>query len=145
MNGNPLKGNYIGSDIPMADGFRANANFFKLGFLDKTSVALGRQFAEMLPVLWMKAGAVGHCPTVEDDEASQMLFFPENRFAVLQDEAFFPAFERQLEQFPTIETIYIVTDYEAGFRAMSDRLTNRKCYQLYRDYLDNFRINQGRA
>lgn len=57
VNGNPLKGNYIGSDIPMADGFKANAAFFKLGFLDKNAVALGRQFKEMLPTLWMKAGA----------------------------------------------------------------------------------------
>lgn len=56
VNGNPLKGNYIGSDIPMADGFKANAAFFKLGFLDKNAVALGRQFKEMLPTLWMKAG-----------------------------------------------------------------------------------------
>ena len=145
VNGNPLKGNYIGSDIPMADGFKANAAFFKLGFLDKTSVALGRQFAELLPVLWMKAGAIGPCPTIETPDVPQMLFFPENRFAVLQDEASFPTFEQQLAQFSAIETIYIVTDYEAGFRAMSDRLTDCKCYQLYQDYLDNFRINQGRA
>ena len=51
----------------MADGFKANAAFFKLGFLDKTSVALGRQFKEMLPTLWMKAGAIGVCPTVSED------------------------------------------------------------------------------
>ena len=145
VNGNPLKGNYIGSELPMADGFKANAAFFKLGFLDKTSVALGRQFAELLPVLWMKAGAIGPCPSIATDEAPQMMFFPENRLAVLQDEASFPAFEKQLGQFPTIKAIYIVTDYEAGFRAMSDRLAGCKCYQLYRDYLDNFRINQGRA
>ena len=51
VNGEPLKGNYIGSDIPMSDGFKANAAFFKLGFLDKNAVALGRQFKEMLPTL----------------------------------------------------------------------------------------------
>ena len=27
VNGNPLKGNYLGSDLPMADGFKANAVF----------------------------------------------------------------------------------------------------------------------
>ncbi len=59
INGNPLKGNYLGSDLPMADGFKANAAFFKLGFLDKTKVSLGMQFKEMLPTLWMKAGAIG--------------------------------------------------------------------------------------
>lgn len=29
INGNPLKGNYLGSDIPMADGFNANVKYFK--------------------------------------------------------------------------------------------------------------------
>ena len=51
VNGKPLKGNYLVGDHPMADGFKANAAFFKLGFLDKTSIALGRQFKEMLPTL----------------------------------------------------------------------------------------------
>ena len=59
VNGNPLKGEYLGSDISMSDGFAANAEYFKLGFLDKSSVALGQQFREILPMLWLKAGAVG--------------------------------------------------------------------------------------
>ena len=29
LNGNPLKGNYVGSDIPMSDGFQANVKYFK--------------------------------------------------------------------------------------------------------------------
>lgn len=62
VNGKPLKGDYITSGeepMHMADGFKANAAFFKLGFLDKNAVALGRQFKELLPVLWLKAGAHG--------------------------------------------------------------------------------------
>ena len=43
INGEPLKGNYLGSDMPMAGGFKANAAFFKLGFLDQDAVALGRR------------------------------------------------------------------------------------------------------
>ena len=49
INDEPLKGNYIGSDIPMADGFKSNASFLKLGFLNKDSVAFDRQFKEILP------------------------------------------------------------------------------------------------
>lgn len=45
INGEPLRGNYLGSDIHMADGFKANVAFFKLDFLDKISVALGRQLS----------------------------------------------------------------------------------------------------
>lgn len=140
VNGDPLKGNYIGSDIPMADGFKANAAYFKLGFLDKNAVALGRQFKEMLPTLWMKAGAYGPCPAL-DGEISDVLLFPENRFAVLTEETSFPELEAALAERPEIETVYIITDYEAGYRTMAKRLNVKQTYQLYRDYLDNFRIN----
>lgn len=143
VKGNPLKGNYLGSDKPMADGFKANAAFFKLGFLDKTSVALGRQFKEMLPTLWMKAGAIGKCPTVSED-IPDMLILPENKFAVLIDEMSYMAFEKQIAEHTEIETIYIVTDSEPGYREMIAAFEGKNTYQLYRDYLDNFRINTGR-
>ncbi len=143
VKGEPLKGNYIGSDIPMSDGFKANAAYFKLGFLDKTSVALGRQFKEMLPTLWMKAGAVGVCPSVSED-ITDMLILPENKFAVLIDEMSYMAFEKQIAEHLEIETIYIVTDSEPGYREMIAAFEGKSTYQLYRDYLDNFRINTGR-
>jgi len=143
VKGNPIKGNYLGSDKPMADGFKANAAFFKLGFLDKTSVALGRQFKEMLPTLWMKAGAIGKCPTVSED-IPDMLILPENKFAVLIDEMSYMTFEKQIAEHSEIETIYIVTDSEPGYREMIAAFEGKNTYQLYRDYLDNFRINTGR-
>lgn len=143
VKGNSLKGNYLGSDKPMADGFKANAAFFKLGFLDKTSVALGRQFKEMLPTLWMKAGAIGVCPTVSED-IPDMLILPENKFAVLIDEMSYMTFEKQIAEHPEIKTIYIVTDSEPGYREMIAAFEGKNTYQLYRDYLDNFRINTGR-
>ena len=143
VKGTPLKGNYLGSDKPMAEGFKANAAFFKLGFLDKTSVALGRQFKEMLPTLWMKAGAIGKCPTVSED-IPDMLIFSENKFAVLIDEMSYMTFEKQISEHPEIETIYIVTDSEPGYREMIAAFEGKNTYQLYRDYLDNFRINTGR-
>ena len=144
INGNPLKGNYIGNDIPMADGFKANAAFFKLGFLDKTSVALGRQFRELLPLLWLKAGSIGPCPAIDKDAIPDMLILPENHFAVLVDESSFSAFEDALDTHPEIDTVYLVTDYDVNYRAMANSLKVKNTYQLYRDYLDNFRINQGR-
>lgn len=143
IKGNALEGEYFGRDIPMADGFKANAVYFKLGFLDKTSVALGRQFKEMLPTLWMKAGAIGKCPTVSED-IPDMLILPENKFAVLIDEMSYMTFEKQIAEHPEIETIYIVTDSEPGYREMIAAFEGKNTYQLYRDYLDNFRINTGR-
>lgn len=143
VNGNPLKGNYIGSDIPMADGFKANAAFFKLGFLDKNAVALGRQFKEMLPTLWMKAGAHGACPTI-GETVPEMLILPENRMAVLVDERAYMAFAEKLDEHPEIETVFLVTDSDSGYRDMISGLNVKESYQLYRDYLDNFRINAVR-
>ena len=143
VNGNPLKGNYIGSDIPMADGFKANAAFFKLGFLDKTKVSLRMQFKELLSTLWMKAGAIGKCPTI-DAAVPDMLILPENKMAVLTDENQFCGFSAQLAQHPEIDVVYLVTDYESSFVAMTQALEGKQTYQLYRDYLDNFRINAGR-
>ena len=143
VNGNPLKGNYLGIDIPMADGFKANAAYFKLGFLDKNAVALGRQFKEMLPTLWMKAGAHGACPTIGEEQVD-MLILPENKFAVLVDEKEYMAFAEKLDEHPEIETVFIITDSESGYRDMIAGLDVKASYQLYRDYLDNFRINAAR-
>ncbi|MBQ7037361.1 MAG: site-specific DNA-methyltransferase [Clostridia bacterium] len=143
VNGNPLKGNYIGSDIPMADGFKANAAFFKLGFLDKTKVSLGMQFKELLSTLWMKAGAIGRCPVV-DATVPDMLILPENKMAILNDENQFGVFAEKLAEHPEIDVVYLVTDYEGSFVAMTRELPGKTTYQLYRDYLDNFRINAGR-
>ena len=138
-----MAGEYFGYEHPMAEGLPANAAFFKLDFLDKTSVALGRQLAELIPLLWLKAGAHGVCPNL-DDPNTNMLVVPENKFAVLINERYFSDFEIALEKYPEIETLYFVTDSDAGYREMISKYQSKNTYQLYRDYLDNFRINTGR-
>lgn len=143
INGKPLEGTYITTEEPMADGFKANAAYFKLGFLDKTSIALGRQLAELLPVLWLKAGAYGVCPRLQDEKLSMMIL-PDNKFAILMNEKHFQEFDAEVQKHPEIQTIYIVTDSEAGYREMIAGYGEKDTYQLYRDYLDNFRINTGR-
>lgn len=147
VNGSPLKGNYLGGDPEnpraMSEGFASNAIYFKLGFLDKNEVALGRQFKKMLPLLWMKAGAFGPCPELQD-ETPEMLVLPENRMAVLVEESSYMEFLDALDQHPEIQTVFIVTDSEPGYRDMIAPLRGKNTYQLYRDYLDNFRINSVR-
>jgi len=118
--------------------------FFKLSFLDKTSVALGRQFKELLPVLWMKGGTIGKCPALENDDFPNMLILPKNKMAVLMDEIYYSEFAVELNRNPEIQTIFIVTDSETAYRSMIRSYNDKDCYQLYRDYLDNFRINTGR-
>ena len=82
--------------VPMSDGFKANAAYFKLGFLDKASVRVGRQFRELLPILWMKAGCYGPCPTVVGEVIPEMLILPENHMAILNDNTAFADFAEQV-------------------------------------------------
>lgn len=145
VNGQPLKGEYLGTDHrQMKDGFEANCIFFKLGFLDKTQVALGRQFRELLPLLWMKAGSIGPCPILESDNIPQMMVLPENGFAVLTDEKAFSQFVEQVNSKDGIRMVYLVVDSDSLYREMTHSFPRRQTCQLYRDYLDNFRINPTR-
>ena len=146
VNGNPLKGDYLGSEPPMhmADGFKANAAFFKLGFLDPTAVSLGMCISEMLPTLWLKTGAKGKCPELTGEQAPDMLILPENQFAVLINENTFADFAEKLAEHPEIQTVFLATDYEVNYQSMVKNLNVENAYQLYRDYLDHFRVNRGR-
>ncbi|MBQ9417547.1 MAG: site-specific DNA-methyltransferase [Bacteroidales bacterium] len=171
VNGEPLKGEYLVGDAskrrnnedeeagekgiagnaddarrrrPLSEGFAANCAFFKLNFLDKTQVALGRQFRELLPLLWMKAGAEGRCPRLESDQVPPMLVLSENRFAVLTDEKYFGEFLAEVEAQDAVRTVYLVVDSDTMYREMSRCFPRRQTCQLYRDYLDNFRINTPR-
>lgn len=146
VNGDPLKGDYLGSEPPMhmADGFKANAAFFKLGFLDPTAVSLGMRFSEMLPTLWLKTGAKGKCPELSGEQIPDMLILPENQFAVLINENTFADFAEKLAEHPEIQTVFLATDYEVNYQSMVKNLNVTEAYQLYRDYLDHFRVNRGR-
>jgi adenine-specific DNA-methyltransferase len=148
INGVPLKGDYLANDadgnpIPMSQGFKANCEYFKLGFLDKDDVALGRQFKEILPLLWLKAGAVGKRPELHG-ETPDMLILPENKLAILVSESSFMSFVEQLDAYPEIDTVFIVTDSEKAYREMISSISAKYTYQLYRSYLDNFSINARR-
>jgi adenine-specific DNA-methyltransferase len=119
---------------PMSEGFPANVEYFKLGFLDKNSVSLGQQFAEILPLLWLKAGAVGERPELDGEKLPDMMILPQNAFAVLLDEDRYGAFAGALLEVESISTVYFVTNSEDAFREMSDGVGIEWTFQLYRDY-----------
>ncbi len=123
---------------PMSEGFPANVEYFKLGFLDRDSVSLGQQFCEILPLLWLKAGAVGNRPELDGEDMPPWLVLPENAFAVLLDEDRYGQFVEQLLKTDKITTVYFVTNSEEAFREMSKGIPIKRTYQLYRDYIDNF-------
>jgi len=129
---------------PMSEGFPANVEYFKLGFLDKNSVSLGQQFHEILPLLWLKAGAVGERPELLNAEPPSWMILPSNKFAVLLDEDRYGEFCTALHEADNISTVYFVTNSEEAFREMSDGIGIERTYQLYRDYIDNFVLGSRR-
>lgn len=130
--------------IKMGDGFAANVEYFKLGFLDKSSVELGASFKSIIPMLWLQSGAIGKCPKLSGEELPE-IFIPQNgSFAVLLEEYAFSDFKQTLKTNPNITHAYIVTNSQITFREMSSQLTVPVVKQLYRDYIDNFTINARR-
>ncbi len=124
--------------IPMSEGFEANAAFYKLTFLDKEAVSLGTQLDKLLSILWMKAGAHGVWTIHVQGEYATLL---ETSKAILIDEYGFDELKEELVLHPEIETVYIIDDSEDNYRALAAQLSVKNTYQLYRDYLDNFKIN----
>ena len=135
---------------PLAEGFAANLAYFRLDFLDQDRVALKRAFREILPLLWLKAGAIGPRPELPA-EAPDPDFFapPENPFAVLLDEGAMQPLLQALDRRTNLRLLFIVTDAEEAFQELSAEARARlagsspqlETVQLYRDYLENFLVN----
>ena len=73
-----------------------------------------------------------------------MMILPENKMAILMNENRYSVFIEEMKKYPEIQTLYFITDSNAGYREMISRYQDKNTYQLYRDYLDNFRVGTGR-
>ena len=104
---------------------------------------MGRQFEAILPLLWARAGCMGQR---ESSRGSTPWFIPKHSpFAVLIEERRFAAFKREVSGRSDLTHIFFVTDSEENFRAMTRALPRSlacaETVQLYKSYLENFRIN----
>lgn len=135
----PIAGKYK-NGRPMSDGFEENAAYFKLDFLDPGEVTRGERFEAIVPILWMLAGCRGACQTAK---GSGKWFMPKgNPFAVLLRDDAFREFVPALRERADIDHVFLVTDSTEAFHEMASDLGDRyRCIQLYRSYLDTFRIN----
>lgn len=140
-NGEPIIGDYKFNDEgPMSDGFEENVELFKIEFLDPDEVARGDAFKAIVPILWMVAGCRGER---EDSKGSTPWFIPKHSpFAVLIQEKQFRGFREKLAERKDIEWVFLITDSEENFGQMRRTLGRKvECVQLYKSYLENFRIN----
>lgn len=144
-DGTPLRGTYL--DIEgheknhlWSNGFEENVEYFRLDFLDPDDVARGDAFKAILPVLWIVAGCRGER---EDSKGSMPWFIPKNSpFAVLVKEKRFQEFRKMIGERKDIEWVFLITDSEENFGEMRRTLGRMyQCIQLYKSYLENFRIN----
>lgn len=138
-DGTPIPGKYL-NGRELAKGFDENLAYFKLDFLDPNEVAIGSKFERVLPILWQMAGAQGQLSLSSD---RQPFYIPDaSPFAVLVKERYFSEFQAAIAERPDITHVFLVTDSEEAFREMSEEIAGeRETFMLYKNYLDNFRLN----
>ena len=138
-DGTSLPGTYL-NEQELSEGFEENLEYFRLDFLDPAEVSRGEAFQAILPILWMMAGCQGER---EDSKGSQPWFIPKRSpFAVLIKEKEFRAFRKKCAEREGIEWVFLITDSEENFATMRRTLGRKyECVQLYKSYLENFRLN----
>ncbi|HCG00489.1 MAG TPA: hypothetical protein DEV93_08070 [Chloroflexi bacterium] len=136
-DGAPIAGKHIGGR-PLHTGFTENVEFFRLDYLEADSVDLGLEFAALLPLLWLGAGAVGEHRLPSD--TGGFLVPDDSTFGVLFRESRFRPFRAALDQRPDVTHVWLVTDSEQAFAEMCAALpADKRVAMLYRDYLRHFR------
>jgi adenine-specific DNA-methyltransferase len=137
-DGQPVSGSYLGGRA-LANGFEENCEFLRLGYLDPDEVELGRCFAGIHPLLWLRAGSRGPRPQL-DPRGSSFAIVTESGYAVLFDETALREFVVALNDAPEAEWVFLVTDSEDAFAEMCLELgPTRRPEMLYRDYIRTFR------
>ena len=138
-DGSPLSGEYL-TGRQMSDGLPENLEYFRMDFIDPAHVERGDAFEGIMPILWMMAGAMGERESRRG--ASAWYLATHSPFAVLLRETKFSEFEEKLRERKDIHHVFLVTDSDDNFALMRHELGRKyRCVQLYKSYLDNFRVN----
>jgi adenine-specific DNA-methyltransferase len=125
----------------MNGGYDENVEFFELTYLDHNSVARGKAFEAVAPLLWMKFGALG--PIIA--KVKKPFAAPTGaNYAVLFDINRWPEFVEVLRGRDEVRYACIVTDSLAQYQQVVAELPQTMgVSMLYEDYLRNFEINTG--
>ncbi len=139
-DGTAVPGQYLNGRF-IADGFPENVSFFALEYLEPDSVARGKSFQAIAPLLWMQAGCIG--PMIEEERDTYAL--PEGcRYGVLFKVAHWRAFTKEVADRTDVTHAYVVTDSLAQYQQVARHFRhNVTVTMLYEDYLTKFEINGG--
>jgi adenine-specific DNA-methyltransferase len=137
-DGEPVRGEHVWAGRrSYARGFDENVEFYQMRYVDPDEIELGRAFGTMLPLFWLRAGAIGSRPKVPCDGA--MLVSEDAPIAILFDEAHARRFAQTLAKRPDIRHAFIVTDSADAFAEIRGLVgAGREVSMLYRDYLRTF-------
>lgn len=142
-DGEPVRGVYKFTDeFAMADGFEESVEFFRLDYLDRDDVNLGRAFEAVAPLLWLKAGGVGS----RIDKITKPWALPVGGvYGVLFDPQHWAPFARAVQdRADEVRHAFVVTDSTSVFQQVVAELpTGIATTMLYEDYLSTFAINTG--
>jgi adenine-specific DNA-methyltransferase len=140
-DGNPIKGEYKFTDeFPMANGFEENAEFFTLTYETPVAVSYQTAFARIAPLLWLRAGSTGHCIEKLPNTGWGLA----DNYGILDDLDNASDFLKAAKKAKTLSIVYIVTDDERRFQALTRRLPEGvEAVRLYESYLTNFAFANG--
>jgi len=140
-DGDPIKGDYkFTDDFPMADGFEENAEFFTLTYETPLAVSYQTAFARIAPLLWLRAGSVGHRIEKLPSEGWDVA----DAYGLLVELDRANDFLKAVRKAKALCVAYIVTDDERRFQALARRLPEGvEAIRLYESYLTNFAFANG--
>lgn len=140
--GKDLDGDYKFTDeFPMAEGFEENAEFFTLTYETPVAVSHNRAFAQIAPLLWMRAGSAGR----RIDKVPSTGWEVVDTYGLLIDLDVSAQFCEAVALNEGTRIAFIVTDDDRRFQAVTRNLPSRvEPVRLYESYLTNFRFSMGR-
>lgn len=143
-DGSVLEGDYRFIDeFPMADGFKENAVFYDLTYLEPSVVTANLAFDEIAPLLWMRAGSVGPVITLGDTDPEDATYELTDTYGVLFDYAWSSEFIEECHK-RDVDHIFVVTDVDRQYRDMCAEFRGKDVKQLYKSYLRSFEIGLDR-
>jgi len=129
----------------MKDGFKENARFFDLTYLDPETVEAKQSFEQIAHILWLIGGAEG--PVIEQEPRSGWALPEGAKYGVLFRNkgraAFAETLKVRTESGDPPRHVFIVADSTDEFHRSVEEVGADPAHtaRLYRSYLKNFRTN----
>lgn len=123
-----------------SDGIPGRVAFFDLEYLDEPLIEADLAFEAVLPMLWLRSGALGQVPRSLEHSDGPLVH---RNIAVLRD---IGGYRQSLVDWAGIEYAYIVSESPAVFSEVAAQLSEHvRPVHLYTRYLTTFAINTPQA